>query len=426
MVIIWLIKLTLTTITAFNHSHFVSDSDLKQSNISDIIHKGTKRKRPNEFTENTSGILNKIKQCAMTILGALLPVETRWAYMQDWHHGPGWSFINSPWSHHLHQPTSQVKTNKVVQIPIQFVKSDNSTYYSNYWDECSDLECDDCDDCDMNFNSCNGNSRKRRCTSNGRNTPPNLRSSSKTSKYADVIEIDDENPKKTESSKPALGCTSSGTSGKLTRNSLHGSQNEGDKAEYIVCDSDGEHEINETNNYSVYEYLKVFLDSTGRQIDCIRGDGNCFFRALSKVIYGSQSFYNDIRQAVVDVLEIHPKKFEAFTDGPMSEHIKKMREDKTWATQTEIYAAATLLNRDIYILSPDQTGDRYRWLLFKPQFRYNYSVGGCKCYITLCHTHGNHYDRIASSKSKCNCGLRPPVMSGVKGSVDLTNDDEIV
>lgn len=205
------------------------------------------------------------------------------------------------------------------------------------------------------------------------------------------------------------------------------SENNLDKPDFIICDSDTENDVNDTCNYSVYEYLKAFLNSTGRQIDAIRGDGNCFFRVLSKVIYGNQSFYNEIRQGVVDVLEQYPKKFEAFADGPMPEHIRYMREDKTWATQTEIYAAATLLNRDIYILSPDQTGQTYRWLLFKPQFKYNSSVTGCKCYITICHTHGNHYDRIAPLKStQCNCGLEPPAMSGINESVDLTSEDEIV
>ena len=194
---------------------------------------------------------------------------------------------------------------------------------------------------------------------------------------------------------------------------------------HIRSDSE-EKEINDTCGYSVYEYLKAFLASTGRQIDSIKGDGNCFFRALSKVIYSNQNYYDDVRQAVVDVLEKHPKKFEAFSDGRITHHIQDMRQDKTWATQTEIYAAATLLNRDIYILSPDQTGETYRWLLFQPQVKYNRSFTGCKCCVTICHTHGNHYDRIAAINGNCNCGLAPPDLTGVTGKVDLTTEDEVV
>lgn len=185
--------------------------------------------------------------------------------------------------------------------------------------------------------------------------------------------------------------------------------------------------INDTSGYEVYSYLKALLLSTDRQIDAIKGDGNCFFRALSKTVYGAQGFYEEMRQAVVDVLEKYPKRFEQFADEPMKNHIAKMRLDKTWATQTEIYAAATLLQRDIYILSPDQSkADSYRWLLFAPQFRYSSDIECCRCYLTLCHTHGNHYDRIAPFEGRCNCDLPPPEMSGVKGTVDLTDETEIV
>ena len=41
----------------------------------------------------------------------------------------------------------------------------------------------------------------------------------------------------------------------------------------------------------------------------------------------------------------------------------------TWATQVEIYAMDTMLQRGIYILSP--CGEDYRWLMFKPQFAHN-------------------------------------------------------
>lgn len=271
----------------------------------------------------------------------------------------------------------------------------------------------------MNANSGNRPIRKRHCCqTTSKDSFPSI----------DLTDQENEHPvtRRTGQFSGSSGRYSGENVEKHTRYRTRTSENKLKKPDYVLCDSDIENDINDTSNYSVYEYLKAFLSSTGRQIDSMRGDGNCFFRALSKVIYGNQTFYNDIRQAVVDVLEEHPKKFEAFADGPVSQHIKDMREDKTWATQTEIYAAATLLNRDIYILSPDQTGDTYRWLLFKPQFKYNSNVAGCQCYITICHTHGNHYDRIAARKAKCNCDHEPPEMSGVKESVDLTNEDEIV
>lgn len=303
-----------------------------------------------------------------------------------------------------------------IHIPIQIVghSSYNGSSQSVLCDEWSDSDSDDLN---------NSSSTKMRKKRRQRQSSTTLTSSNDSllngavSKSEEDIEYD---------LKRKVGiCQRLDHSDKRynTRSSSVSAKN--DETILIKSDSD-EQEINDTCSYSVYKYLKAFLASSGRQIDSIKGDGNCFFRALSKIIYGNQSYYDDIRQAVVDVEEKYPKKFEAFADGPIDRHIQDMRLDKTWATQTEIYAAATLLNRDFYILSPDQTGENYRWLLFQPQAQYNKNFTGCKCYVTICHTHGNHYDRIAPRHGQCNCDLDPPHLTGVKGQVDLTEEDEIV
>ncbi|XP_067679680.1 uncharacterized protein [Haliotis asinina] len=183
--------------------------------------------------------------------------------------------------------------------------------------------------------------------------------------------------------------------------------------------------VTPTPSYPVYRYLKSKLSSDGRQIDYIRGDGNCFFRALSKDIYDSEEFHEDVRQAVVDLVEKFPREFEQFLDAgtQMPDHIKEMRKTSTWASSAEIYAAATLLQRDIYVLSPDHSGDAYNWMLFKPRFTYTRDTSYHPCFITLCHTHGNHYDRITPNHGKCNCDYEPPALSGVSAYVDLTGKD---
>lgn len=353
----------------------------------------------------------------MTILGYLLPEYTPWGSF--WDTGPDWGerSMASPWFDRWREPV--LHSPRARQIPIQI----ESPGYFDEWEEWSDS---DCDDFNINTNSKQTPPQRKRFRPASSRLPPS------DSEPLSVESIDLDFDRNETRRKTPLRNSSSKyrETENLTRPPLYKTRSSAkeikEKPDFIICDSDIENDINDTCSYSVYQYLKGFLNSTGRQIDQMKGDGNCFFRALSKVIYGNQSFYNEIRQAVVDVLEEYPKKFEAFTDGPMSEHIKSMRQDKTWATQTEIYAAATLLNRDIYILSPDQNGENYRWLLFKPQFKYNSSVTGCKCYITICHTHGNHYDRIAAINGKCNCKLPVPEMSGISESVDLTKEDDIL
>lgn len=183
--------------------------------------------------------------------------------------------------------------------------------------------------------------------------------------------------------------------------------------------------IVKTPSYPAYNIIRDMIEPEERQVDYIRGDGNCLFRALSKIIYNTESCHEEIRQAVVDLMEKFPKDFEQFIDGKSIHlHIISMRKDGTWGTQAEIYGAATLLQRDIYILSPDPLGKQYRWLLFSPRFEITDVDSYDSCYITLCHTNGNHYDRIAPLIGRCNCHLMPPELSGVKDEVDLTSGSD--
>ena len=237
------------------------------------------------------------------------------------------------------------------------------------------------------------------------------------------------------------------------------------------------------------------LASIGRQVDYIRGDGNCFFRALSKEMYGSEEFHAEWREAVCDVIGRHPLVFSQYVDASsVGSHVQDMRAAGTWATTCEIYATATLLRREVYVLAPSPPspcsgpsprpnpgcaeeeeegggGAHYTWLLFSPRSLSGASAGGSlsrltanngagqypdddpagddrggeggpgglggpgspprdhddevhPCYLTLCHTNGNHYDRITPVFARCNCELPPPCLNGVSVLLDLTASDE--
>ena len=63
--------------------------------------------------------------------------------------------------------------------------------------------------------------------------------------------------------------------------------------------SDSDDGITATPSYPAYNIIRDMIEPEGRQVDYIKGDGNCFFRALSKVIYNTESCHEEIRQAVV-------------------------------------------------------------------------------------------------------------------------------
>ena len=101
--------------------------------------------------------------------------------------------------------------------------------------------------------------------------------------------------------------------------------------------------------------------SAPRQTETISGDGNCFFRALSLEVAGSQDFHEEIRCAVVETIKHNKDVFGRYTGMNTEEYLKstKMEENGIWATDTEIMAASFLLNTTISVYT--QSGNERRW-----------------------------------------------------------------
>uniref|UniRef100_A0A2C9KR82 OTU domain-containing protein n=1 Tax=Biomphalaria glabrata TaxID=6526 RepID=A0A2C9KR82_BIOGL len=96
-----------------------------------------------------------------------------------------------------------------------------------------------------------------------------------------------------------------------------------------------------------------------RMIIKIAADGNCFFRAISQIIFLTQDQHRNMRKQVTSFMITHEKNFEMFVDGDFKQHMELMKKDTTWATTAEILAAATLLQRDIYTFSPNHKKTKY-------------------------------------------------------------------
>ena len=83
----------------------------------------------------------------------------------------------------------------------------------------------------------------------------------------------------------------------------------------------------------------------------IRGDGNCYFRALSFILTGTGIYHVQIRQVICDFIEIHYDdlniSLDEFVDGGHYLLKKKMRENGAWGTELEIIATATMAKRDV-------------------------------------------------------------------------------
>jgi hypothetical protein len=173
-------------------------------------------------------------------------------------------------------------------------------------------------------------------------------------------------------------------------------------------------------SYPIYEMLEGKLVRENRRIHFITGDGNCFFRALSKIVYGSEEYHMNVRCQVIDIIVRNKSKFAQFIDGQdVQKHIEKMLEDRCWATTCEIYAAATALQTDIFMFTPNHTNTSYSWLIFKPLFKIPQAIQ-YQCCITLCNTNGIHYDLILPDHGNCNCFLPHPELGGISAVIDLS------
>jgi hypothetical protein len=184
--------------------------------------------------------------------------------------------------------------------------------------------------------------------------------------------------------------------------------------------------VNSVMNSANYRhYTNVLNGKTPRcQIDFIQGDGNCFFRAISKQILGSENYHEEIRKLICDFMQNHPETFRSYTtDWPSPTHEKKghetakqqskrkqakfeayvayMRVLKKWGTDLEIRAVATLFQCCLKQFT-NQIASRFhswRWIEWSPleidPEDSNEGILSLQGTLYLHHTDRIHYDVIA-------------------------------
>lgn len=107
------------------------------------------------------------------------------------------------------------------------------------------------------------------------------------------------------------------------------------------------------------------------------------------------------------------------------DHVQKMKNEKIWATSCAIFAAAYMLQMEIFMLS--QPDSDYKWLFCAPPGSAppstEYMLSGtdpfCHCHISLLHRDACHYDRIMVQDGGCNCETPKPSLDGIKESINL-------
>ena len=109
-----------------------------------------------------------------------------------------------------------------------------------------------------------------------------------------------------------------------------------------------------------------FLMSFNRGIIPVLGDGNCLFRALSRLMFDSEDWHAFVRQQLVEFESLNSSLMQSYCDGNVSNHISRVKYLTAWGTHVELVAAASLLQMPIYVCTQKCGNGEYFWELFKP------------------------------------------------------------
>ncbi|KAF1759753.1 hypothetical protein GCK72_016220 [Caenorhabditis remanei] len=99
--------------------------------------------------------------------------------------------------------------------------------------------------------------------------------------------------------------------------------------------------------------LKLPVEKMSRS-DCpadkvpIVGDGNCFYRAISWCLTGSEKFHRKLRLATAEYLKNNEANLKKYCkEKNYDDYVKKVEKNSEWAVSCEIFAMASMLNIEI-------------------------------------------------------------------------------
>lgn len=145
-----------------------------------------------------------------------------------------------------------------------------------------------------------------------------------------------------------------------------------------------------------------FLQSFNRGIKPILGDGNCLFRAFSQLTFGTEDYHSHIRAVLVDFESTNSDIFQSYCTEDITNHLLRIKLQKTWGTHVELQAAACLLELPIYVCTQKSGSGQFYWEVFKP-LKTKFTIPKNKIekpcgihHYEICHTMRMHYDIITA------------------------------
>ncbi len=161
--------------------------------------------------------------------------------------------------------------------------------------------------------------------------------------------------------------------------------------------------------------IDQYLQTNGRRIHHIKGDGNCMFRAFSFAFLHHEGHHFHLRSHIVRTINVNETTFLEYlmpiNKATISEQVKHMMQPGVWGTHLELKAVATLFQIPIYCCTLNiQQHDRpLSWNVIAPlQVKLPLIIDEVVheraelSHIELYH-HSGHYDAIVSIESRKIC-----------------------
>ncbi|KAL5515510.1 hypothetical protein EMCRGX_G000684 [Ephydatia muelleri] len=140
--------------------------------------------------------------------------------------------------------------------------------------------------------------------------------------------------------------------------------------------------------------LDIALDQAPSIRGRIKGDGNCFFRAVAQEITGRQEDHAELRVLVTSYMAHNPAELSCYltSSETMGQYLRttKMDQQKVWATEIEIYGTANLLGTTIFVYCPSGTSNK--WLRFAPKECHDDNSHAREC-LYLCNL-SQHFETV--------------------------------
>ena len=107
-------------------------------------------------------------------------------------------------------------------------------------------------------------------------------------------------------------------------------------------------------------------------LDRIQGDGNCFYRFMSKELYGMEKFHLALRKVYMEHVENNLGTFgpyDLLMSGrihlTLAEYLQIQSQPGEWSYTTDAYAVSSLLGCCLKVLKENEQGDS-KWFFIQP------------------------------------------------------------